>query len=107
MASTAFTIVEGMTSALSFQLLERGVPINLTGCTVTLMLTGSDGVDVTTSGDVTVTTAASGLLTYTPDAADLDAAKSPYKARWKIVDGTGAISFVPTDYRDVWNVVEQ
>ena len=100
------TIVEGVTTALEFQLLEAGSAINLTGITVALLLTDKDGVDVTTSGDVSTSDATNGKVTYTPGASDLDSTKSPYKARWRLTDGSSAISYVPSGLRDVWTVVE-
>jgi hypothetical protein len=105
MAGPAINIPAGTTSALTFQLLESGIAINLTAITVTLLLTGSDGIDVLT-GTVAVSDAPNGKVTYTPTATGLDPIKSPYKARWKLVDGGGLISYVPTGYRDTWNVVK-
>lgn len=105
MAGPAINIPAGTTSAITFQLLESGIAINLTAITVTLLLTGSDGIDVVT-GAVAVTSATTGTVTFTPVAATLDSAKSPYKARWKLVDAGGLISYVPTGYRDTWNVVK-
>lgn len=100
------TIIEGTTTALEFQLLENGSAINLTGATVELILTDKDGTAVTTTSDITVTSATTGTVTYSPDAADLDSSKSPYRARWKITDSGGTISYVPTGHRDEWSVIE-
>lgn len=105
--SNKVVIVAGTTTALEFQLLEGGSAINLTGITVELLLTDKDGTSVTTTGDVSVTGASTGTVTYTPDSADLDATKSPYKARWKLTDGSGNISYVPTGLRDEWSIVKE
>lgn len=97
-------IVEGWTGDLDFQLKADGVIVNLTGLTVELVLTDRDGVAVTTTGNITVFDAANGKVRYIPDAADLDDAKSPYRARWKVTDGTGKIVFFPNGVGDVYVV---
>jgi len=98
-------IVAGWTGPVDFALKADGAAINLAGITVTLLLSGSDGVTVDTTGDVTILSEPGGTVRYLPDAADLSAALSPYKARFKLVDGTGAIVYVPSGTRDVWKVV--
>lgn len=100
-------IVAGWTGPLDFALKADGEAINLAGITVTLTLTGNDAVAVDTTGHVSILTAADGTVRYIPHlATDLVASKSPYKARWKLVDGTGAIVYVPSGAaRDEWKVV--
>lgn len=104
MAQYLLSVVEGTTAALTFQLLAAGVPINLTGSTVTLQLTGSDGIDVNAPA-VAVIDTVNGKVTYTPLAADLSSMRSPYAARFKIVGSGGQVSFCPSGYRDEWNVI--
>lgn len=104
MAQYLLTSVEGTTSGLQFQLLAAGSPINLTGSTVTLFLTGSDGIDVN-SPAVAITDTVNGKVTYTPLAGDLTSMRSPYAARFKIVGSGGNVQFCPSGYRDEWNVV--
>lgn len=99
-------IIEGWTGPIDFALKADGAAIDLNGITVTLTLTGADGVAVDTTGDVAVLVAAEGTVRYTPDVADLDAAKSPYRARFKLVDGVGAIVYCPSGARDVWRVLD-
>lgn len=101
------TIVAGSTGTLYFQLLDSGVPIDLNDFTITLSLSGVDGVAITTTGDITVTatSAAAGIVYYTPDSTDLTAALSPFKARWVLTEDTGAVNYVPNAYRDQWDVV--
>ncbi len=107
MPGSAITIVGGTTTALTFQLLEAGVPINLTGITVSLTLEASDGTAVTTAAKVATVSATLGTVSFTPALADLSSLLSPYTARWKLTaDVGGAISYVPTGYRDIWNVVK-
>lgn len=90
-----YEVVEGWTGALRFTLKSDGVPQNLSGMTVTLQLRSwSTRADVPTTGDVTVTDAAAGEVTYTPDSADL--AAGTYSMRWVVVDGSGAIVYYPS-----------
>jgi hypothetical protein len=103
MAEYKLTAVEGTTTGLQFQLLQVGIPINLTGANVSLTLTGSDGVDVN-SPAIAITDTLNGKVTYTPLAGDLSSMRSPYAARFKVVSSNGAVQFVPSGYRDEWNV---
>lgn len=102
----AITITEGETSSLRFQLLEDGVPIDLSTFSVALLLTDRFGTTVSTSGMVTLPDAANGYVDLTPDNADLfDVALSPYAARWQLTDGNGGVSYVPRGLREQWTVV--
>lgn len=98
-------IVAGTTGPLYFQLLDQGTPIDLTDFTVTLILTGSDGVDIATTGDVTIPGPVNGVVSYTPDSTDLTYALSPFKARWKLTEDIGVVDYIPSTYRDEWDVV--
>lgn len=89
-------LTEGWTGPVDVQLLADGVAVNLTSCTVALVLTGRDGVAVTTTGNVTIIDAAAGKVRYSPDAADLDADQSPYRARYKVTDVLGKIVYFPS-----------
>jgi hypothetical protein len=89
-------VVDGWTGPLDYTLLADGTALNLTGMTVTLILTKPDGTVVDTTGDVTVTDAAAGWVRYTPDATDLAASESPLRMRWKVVDGAGAVVYHPS-----------
>jgi hypothetical protein len=65
-----------------------GTAINLTGCTVTLII--AKGATVTqTAGPCTITSAAAGIIRYTPTATDIPSAGS-YKVDVKVnySDGT-------------------
>jgi hypothetical protein len=98
-------IVAGWTGPVDFALKSDGAPINLAGITVTMLLNGNDGVSVDTVGDVAVLDPVAGTVRYIPDASDLSSAKSPYRARFRLTDGTGAVVYVPSSGRDVWKVV--
>lgn len=97
-------VTEGWTGDIDVQLLADGDAVDLSGATVELVLTGRDGVAVTTTGDVTVFDAAAGKVRYNPDAADLAAAKSPYRARYKVTDAGGKIVFFPSGLGDTLRV---
>lgn len=100
-------VVEGWTGPIDVQLQADGIPPNLTGATVDLILKGKDDNAVTTSGNVTIIDAGAAKVRYLPDAADLVAAKSPYRARYKVTDGIGKIVFFPSDRPDAWKVWPQ
>jgi hypothetical protein len=100
----AAIIVQGTTAPLTFQLLENAAPLDLTGLTVTLLLNDAAGTAVTTTGKVAVTGTTTGIVTFTPLATDMTAVLSPYSARWVLTSGS-QVSYVPTGYRDIWNVV--
>jgi hypothetical protein len=94
-------VVEGWTGRLTFQLYDDGAALNGTGLTVTALdLVGNDGVAVTTTADFGWLVQASGTVYYDPDAADLTAARSPYKVRYQITDGSGAIVWYPNGAPD-------
>ena len=101
------TIVEGTTANLDFALTADGSAVNLTGATVTLVLSDKDGTAVTTTGDVTVITAASGTVRYAPDSTDLDSTKSPYRARFKVTDSGAQIAYYPSGLADAWTVTPE
>lgn len=101
-----YTIVAGTTTALRFQLLEAGSPINLLGCTVDLLLADRTGTTVASPGTVSITDSDNGKVELVPtDASVFVATNSPYTARWKITDASTKISYVPTGHRDVWEIV--
>lgn len=63
---------------------RAGVPINLTGCTVTLNI--SDGSIITrTNGVAVITSATTGLISYQPTATDCPIGGNTYLVDVKIV----------------------
>jgi hypothetical protein len=101
-------VTEGVTTPLRFQLLDDGAPIDLSGMTVTLLLQDRLGAVVSTAGMVTIITATTGRVDFTPSTiAFFTVANSPYHARFKLVNSTGGISFVPNGIRDRWTVAAQ
>lgn len=94
-------IVEGWTSRLTFQLSDDGVAIDGTGLTVSALdIVGNDGVAVTTTSDFGWLTQGSGTVYYDPDAADFVASKSPYRIRYQLTDGGGAVAWYPNGAAD-------
>lgn len=103
-----YNIVAGTTAALRFQLLEAGTPIDLTGSTVTLLLSDKNGVTIASPGTVTVTDDNNGKVQLAPtDDTVFVASNGPYLARWKVLDSGGKYSFVPSGPRDIWNILGQ
>ena len=102
-----YTIIAGTTAALKFQLLDAGAPINLTTITVALLLTNHLGVTVASPGVVSITDATAGKIQLAPtDINVFVPANGPYTARWKLTDGSGKISYLPSGPRDVWEIIE-
>jgi BppU N-terminal domain len=98
-------VVEGQTEAIDVQLLADSRPVDLTGATPTLVLRDKTGALVDTSiGTITVLDAPTGKIRYSPPASLFDATKSPYVARWRVVDPATQIGFWPTREADQWFV---
>jgi len=96
--------VEGETAPRDFILKEDGVAFDGTGFTPTLVVVDRTGAAVDTTGDVAWVDAAIGKVRYTPDAADLVAAKGELRARFKVTDGGGAFGYFPRGEPDIWRV---
>lgn len=101
---TSVSLVEGWTGPLDFALKANGAAQDLTGATVVLILSKRDGVAVDTAADVSIIDAAAGTVRYAPDATDLTYADNPYRARFKVTDGAGKITFFPSGEADKWTV---
>lgn len=100
---STYRFVAGQTAPIDFTLKDGAAAADITGyASISLLLTNIDtGAAVTTTGDVTVTSAATGAVRYSPDSADLVAGR--YHARFKVVDGGGLIFYWPgQDQPDVW-----
>lgn len=101
-----YQIVAGTTSALRFQLLEAGAPIDLLNVDVELLLSDRTGTAVTSPGTVTIIDEDDGKVQLMPtDANVFVSALSPYTARWKLTDLSNKVSYVPSGSRDVWEIV--
>lgn len=101
----AIVVTAGQTTPLRFQLLEDGIPIDLSGMTVTMLLEDRLGNVVSTAGMVTVVSASTGQVDLTPSTITLfSVTNGPYHARFKLVNSGGGISFVPNGLRDRWTV---
>ena len=106
MAAPVITIVEGTTSDLRFQLLQDGLPIDLTGVTVALLLADRTGAPVSSPGTISMVDESEGKVQLVPSSTGVFvASKGPYHARWELTDGSGKVSYVPSSARDVWNIV--
>lgn len=102
----AYNIIAGTTADLKFQLFESGMPIDLSGISVSLLLEDHRGVAIRAPGIVSVDVAATGEVKLVPaSATTFVAANGPYYARWQLTDGFGKVSYVPTSIRDVWNII--
>jgi hypothetical protein len=96
-------LVEGWTEPVRQQLLADGAAINGTGLTLTLELRDREYGVVDTSAAVVWSSASTGIAQYTPADGDLVAARGPYRARWKVTDGTSS-AYYPNAEPDVWQV---
>ena len=100
-----FYVVEGQTEPIDVQLLADSRPVDLTGATPTLVLRDKDGTAVDTSGGaITILDAPAGKVRYSPPPALFEATRSPYAARWRIVDSAERVSFWPDRAADPWVV---
>ena len=97
-------LVAGWTGAIDAVLKADDVAVDLSGCAVALILQTVNGTTVTLTGSVTVPAPSTGSVRFSPGAADLVAANSPYAARWKVTDGAGKIVYFPNGRADVWIV---
>jgi hypothetical protein len=100
---------EGETAPRDFPLTDNGVAFDLTGGpTLSLVLHAAGEVLVSNPGTVAVQDAAGGVVRFTPASASiLEAKKSPYRARFKVVK-TGQDYYFPNDERgDTWRVGKQ
>jgi hypothetical protein len=99
------SVPETTTAALLFQLYNGNAPIDLTGATVTLVLTDKLDATVAFTGVVAVTSAALGKVSFTPATGDLVASSGPYYARFQVVDSGGKKSFYPSGHKDQWDIL--
>lgn len=104
------SLTEGWTGVLGpFTLRVDGVPLPLTGFTVTLQLRNAKGEVVTPGGTVTVDPDQGtnpGKVTYAPVAgdfvyaSDLYGEAQIYKMHWKVVDGASKVIYFPNGAPD-------
>lgn len=85
--------VEGWTAPIDYQLKKNSLPFNGTGMTVSLELRDKDGVVVTELGPTAWLDATQSTVRYTPAPTDLTFARSPMKARFKVVNGPEVVFF--------------
>ena len=99
-------LVEGTTRRLTFTLEQpEGTAFDGTGMTVSALdIVGADNAPVDTTGDFGWVTASAGTVYYDPDAADFNAAKSPYRVRYQITDGSGKVQWFPSGAPDTIKV---
>lgn len=97
-------VIEAWTGPIDMQLQADGSAVNLSGSAVELILRGADGVMVGTTGNVTILSATAGTVRYLPDTLDLLARRSPYRARYKVTDGSSRQVFFPSGESDLWTV---
>lgn len=99
-------IVEGWTDALPFTLNADGVPVDLTGLTVSVYLKDNRGtvLNASTSG-VTIVDATGGTVSYTPQStSEFVATRTPYKIRFQVRDATTSIVYFPNVDEDLLKV---
>jgi hypothetical protein len=96
---------EGETAPRQFTLwADDDTTQNLAGCTVVLILTAADGTDLDTTGDLVVTSAGTGVVTYAPKPAHIVSSNSPMTATFQVTDPGGYVGFFPGDGADEWEV---
>lgn len=100
----ALPLVEGWTDTITYQLIANDLPYPLIGtATTTFLLYDNTDTPVTIAGVLSTLTASTGVVSYTPAAADLKASLSPYKVRFAVSIGTDT-AFFPQDLAETWIV---
>lgn len=111
-----YEITSGWTDELEFILKLEGVPIPLTGWTITIVIHDSLGVLRVPGGTLVVDpnqVGNPGKLTYKPVAADFTfqsegaSSRQPYKIHFKVVDGPGDVVTFPNGPADTIDVYQQ
>jgi hypothetical protein len=105
-------LVAGRTAPVRWRLSADGTPIALAGLTLTLYMSDRNGTVVVTAtvanGKLVVvddgTEPLRGIVDFYPVAEDFTVAGSPYRLRYRLVDGTGKIDHYP-DSRDAPQLV--
>lgn len=97
------SLVEGWTEPIDVTLLADGTAIDGTGYSVALVLRDRHGELVELHGTVAWLVPASGTARYSPAASDLNAAGSPFMARWKVT-ANGKDAYFPNGEADHWTV---
>lgn len=97
-------LTEGWTGDIDMQLQTSSGPVNLTGSSVVLLLRDIRSTLIPTSSDLTIFSATDGKVRYNPDSGDLAAARSPYKSKFKVTDGSGKVVYFPSGRPDEWLV---
>ncbi len=97
-------LVEGWTDPITQQLLSDSTPVNLSGCTVELLLYDCNNRAISHGGSATVLDATTGKVKFEAAASDFVASKSPLKVRWKVTDGADEVSYFPNASADTWIV---
>lgn len=102
---TIYNLVEGWTDPIDCILEADGVALNLTGYTVTMVACDKSNTALTVAGTVTVVSAATGQVRYTPTSSDvlLLNANSKVYVRWKIT-AAGKSRYIPNGEPDQWIV---
>ncbi len=98
------SIVEGWTGPMDFILKADGVAVDLTGCTVTLLLRDIDGTSRTLTGSVSILDGVNGKIRFSPGVNDIGAAGNTLLARFKVVDSSTKIVYFPSGDADKWEV---
>lgn len=116
MTTSVENLVQGWTGPLYFACEADDIEIDQTGLTVTCVLRDRNGSEVAMAGKVSWVTPATVINSTTGTVAgtgtvkvelavdDLKAASSPYRARFKVTDGTGDSVFFPNDTAVEWRV---
>lgn len=96
-------LVEGWTEPVDQALLADGVAINGSGMTVELVLMDGNDKPVDFNGTSGWLSDVDGTVRFSPAVGDLLAAKSPYRARWKVT-ASGQVAYFPNAQGDKWTV---
>ena len=98
-------VVEGWTDALPLRCDADGVPVDLTGLKVSVVLKDClSRVIHDSTSKVTVTDSTGGVVEYAPSSSDFVAAHTPYRIRVRVMDALGKVAYFPNEDEDVIKV---
>jgi hypothetical protein len=95
---------EGWTERIKYALTHDGVTMNLAGYAVALVGQDCGGNALGFTGSIGVFDAPGGIVYFDPSATDLLEARSPYRVRWSVVDGSGRVAYFPRANPVTWVV---
>jgi hypothetical protein len=100
----ALDLVEGWTEPIRYQLTADGAVDDYTNMTVALVAHDKHGTALALAGSVNWSDATTGIVVYSPDAADLLRINSPMRIRWRVTDTDDKVAYFPNSEPEEWTI---